>query len=231
MERRELLKGLGAMGALALLPGILAVGNQIDKKLHFVGLGQGGTNAMLYIHEKGVEAKYSCITGPYVSYLKPGMEHLFFETPMDYRIKGIHYKKPMSITSEMKAIFSEDHRYIILTGLGASVGTGLISSLLDFLNAEQKNYHAICCLPSLNMGRSKRTYAEEKKAEIEGRNNVLFFDQQIVAYGLLCDTTVYKKVQFSDGSTFILANGHSSIDQIFDWGDESFYNYFESVKS
>lgn len=229
MKRRELLKGLGAMGALALLPGILAVGNQIDKKLHFVGLGQGGTNAMLYIHEKGIEANYSCITGPYVSHLKPGMEHLFFETSMDYRIGGIHYKKPMAITSEMKAIFSEDHRYIILTGLGASVGTGLISSLLDFLNAEQKNYHAICCLPSLNLGRAKRTYAEEKKAEIEGRKNVLFFDQQVVAVGLQSDPPIYKKVQFSDGQTFILANVHSSIDQIFDRGDELFYNYFESI--
>ena len=167
MKRRELLKGLGAMGALALLPGILAIGNQIGKKLHFVGLGQGGTNAMLYIHEKGIEANYSCITGPYVAHLKPGMEHLFFETPQDYRIGGIHYKKPLGITSEMKAIFSEDHRYIILTGLGASVGTGLISSVLDFLNTEQKNYHAICCLPSLNMGRAKRIYAEERKRKLK----------------------------------------------------------------
>ena len=212
MKRRELIKGLGALGAMALLPGILAARNQSNIPLHFVGLGQGGTNAMVHIHEKGIEAKYSCITGSYVSHLKPGMEHLFFETPHDYRILGIHYKKPMDITSEMKAIFSEDHQYIILTGLGASVGTGLISSVLDFLNTEKKNYHAICCLPSLNMGRSKRTYAEEKKAEIEGDKNVLFFDQQIVAYGLLRDPPVYKRVQFSDGSTFILANGHSSIE-------------------
>ena len=212
MKLRELIKGLGALGAMALIPGILAVGNHSNAQLHFVGLGQGGTNAMVHIHEKGIAANYSCITGPYVAYLKPGMEHLFFETPMDYRIGGIHYKKPMDITSEMKAIFSEDHQYIILTGLGASVGTGLISSVLDFLNTEKKNYHAICCLPSLNMGRSKRTYAEEKKAEIEGDKNVLFFDQQIVAYGLLRDPPVYKRVQFSDGSTFILANGHSSIE-------------------
>jgi len=229
MERRELLKGLGALGAMAFIPGILAVGNHDNRQIHFVGLGQGGTNAMVYIHEKGIEAKYSCITGPYVESLKPGMEHLFFETPQDYRIGGIHYKKPLSITPDMKAIFNEDHRYIILTGLGASVGTGLITGVLDFLNAEQKQFHAICCLPSLNMGRAKRTYAEEKKAEIEGRKNVLFFDQQVVAVGLQSDPPIYKKVQFSDGQTFILANVHSSIDQIFDRGDELFYNYFESI--
>ena len=231
MKRRELLKGLGALGAMTLLPGILTSGNHSDTQLHFVGLGQGGTNAMVYIHEKGIEAKYSCITGSYVEHLKPEMEHLFFETPQDYRIGGIHYKKPMAITSEVKAMLSENHRYIILTGLGASVGTGLISSVIDFLNAEQKDYHAICCLPSLNMGRAKRTYAEEKKAEIEDRKNVLFFDQQTVACGIVSDPPVYKKVQFSDGQTFILANGHSPIDQIFDRGDELFYNFFESVKS
>ena len=209
MKRKELIKGLGALGAMALIPGILAVGNHSNTQLHFVGLGQGGTNAMVHIFEKGIEAKYSCITGPYVSHLKPEMEHLFFETPQDYRIGGIHYKKPLGITSEMKAIFSEDHRYIILTGLGASVGTGLISSVLDFLNTEQKNYHAICCLPSLNMGRAKRTYAEEKKAEIEGRNNVLFFDQQVIPEKY----------------------GQISIHQIFDEGNGMYFNFFESVKS
>lgn len=152
MKRRELIKGLGVLGVMAFLSEIPAMGNDANTQLHFVGLGQGGTNAMVYIYEKGIAAKYSCITGPYVSHLKPGMEHLFFETPQDYRIGGINYKKPMAITAEMKAILSEDHRYIILTGLGASVGTGLISSVLDFLYTEQKNYHAICCLPSFNMG-------------------------------------------------------------------------------
>ena len=231
MKRRELIKGLGALGAMALLPDILTAGNDTITPLHFVGLGQGGTNAMVHIHEKGIVANYSCITGLYVSHLKPEMEHLLFETPQDYRIGGIYYKKPLAITPDMKAIFNENHRYIILTGLGASVGTGLISDVLDFLNREQKNYHAICCLPSFNMGRAKRTYAEEKKAEIESMKNVLFFDQQIVAVGLQSDPTVYEKVQFPDGQTFILANVHSSIDQIFDRGDELFYNYFKSIKS
>jgi len=209
MERRKLLKRLGVLGAMAFIPGILAVGNHSKKKLHFVGLGQGGTNAMVYIHEKGIEAKYSCITGPYVEHLKPGMKHLFFETPMDYLIGGSHYKKPLAITSEMKSIFSEDHRYIVLTGLGASVGTGLISSVLNYLSSEHKNYHAICCLPSLNMGGSKRTYAEEKKAEIEDRENVLFFDQQ----------TIPEKC------------GQISIHRIYDEGNELFYKFFKSIKS
>ncbi|MDP2890644.1 MAG: hypothetical protein Q8P34_16980 [Bacteroidota bacterium] len=178
MKRREVIKGLGVLGVLAFLPDITATGNHASTQLHFVGLGQGGTNAMVHIYKKGIDAKYSCITGPYVSHLKPEMEYLFFETPQDYRINGIHYKIPLELTPEMKVLFSENHRYVILTGLGASVGTGLIGSLLTFLNTERKSYFAICSLPPKNEGRSKREYTEEKKAEIEGISNVIFFDHQ-----------------------------------------------------
>lgn len=180
MKRRELIKGLGALGAMALLPGNFAAGNHSNTKLHFVGLGQGGTNAMVHISNKGIVAKYSCITGPHISHLKPEMEHLFFQNHPDYRIMGIFYKVPLDLTPEMKAIFKENHRYVILTGLGSSVGTGLIRSLLDFLNTERKNYIAICSLPPKTEGRSKREYAEQKKAEIEGFTNVTFFDQQAI---------------------------------------------------
>ncbi len=187
MKRREVLKGFTALGVMAFLPGILVEENYSNKQLHFVGLGQGGTNAMVLIYEKGIKAKYSCITGPYVSHLKPEMEHLFYSTHPDYRINGIHYKKPLDLTPEKKAIFNENHRYVILTGLGSSVGTGFIRSLLDFLYAENKNYLAICSLPSKDEGRSKLEYANQKKAEIEGFANVLFFDNQSIReeYGVI----------------------------------------------
>ena len=207
MKRRELIKGLGVFGAMAFLPNISAMGNHTNSQLHFVGLGQGGTNAMVHIYGKGIAAKYSCITGPYVSHLKPEMEHLFFETPQDYRINGIHYKVPIELTPEMKAIFKENHRYVILTGLGSSVGTGLISSLLTFLNTERKSYFAICSLPPKNEGRSKREYAEQKKAEIEGLIKVAFFDQQAI------------REEF----------GPLPVKETFGIGNELFYKQFESI--
>ena len=180
MKRRESIKGLAALGAIASLPGILAVKNNSNTQLHFVGLGQGGTNAMVHIHGKGIKAKYSCITGPYVSHLKPEMEHLYFRNHPDYRINGIYYKKPLDLTPEMKAIFKENHQYVILTGLGSSVGTGFIRSLIDFMNTERKNYTAICSLPPKCEGRSKREYATQKKAEIEAFANVIFFDNETI---------------------------------------------------
>jgi len=181
MKRRELIKGLAGLGALTLFPKIVAMGNLTNKPLHFVGLGHAGTNAMVFIHEKGIKARYSCITGPYVSHLSPEMEHLFYRTSHDQRVNVIHNNKQIAITLEMKSIFSKNDRYVILTGLGASVGTGLISSLLEFLQAEKKSYLAICSLPSLNEGRSKRVYATQKMNELEKLKNVLFFDQQLLA--------------------------------------------------
>lgn len=205
MKRRELIKGLGALGALALLPGNFVAGIHSNAQLHFVGLGQGGTNAMVHIYEKGIVAKYSCITGPHISHLKPEMEHLFFQNHPDYRIMGIFYKVPLDLTSEMKAIFKENHRYVILTGLGSSVGTGLIRSLLDFMNSEGKDYIAICSLPFKNEGWSKREYAEQKKTEIEALTNVTFFDLQ----------TIFEEC------------GLLPISKTFKLGNELFYNRFK----
>jgi len=206
MKRRELIKGLAGLGALTLFPNIVAMGNLINKPLHFVGLGQGGTNAMVFIHEKEIKAKYSCITGSYVSQLKPEMEHLFYKSSLDQRVNGTHYKKQIAITAEMKSIFSKNDRYVILCGLGASVGTGLIRSLLEFLQAMKKSYMVICSLPSLNEGRSKRVYANQKIDELAKWNNVLFFDQQFLA---------------EEGEK-------PSIRKIFEKGNQQYFNLFKA---
>jgi len=181
MKRREVIKGLAAIGALALLPKTGVLGNQPKPNLHFVGLGHGGTNALAHIHQKGIEAKYSCITGPHVSHLTPDVKHIFWKTPPEYRILGKYYLTPLSLTNEMKAVFSENETFIILTGLGSSVGTGFINDTLKFLQVEQKNYLAICSLPFKEEGRSKMKYANLKKAELESlSNNVIYCDHNSI---------------------------------------------------
>jgi cell division GTPase FtsZ len=206
MKRRELIRGLAGLGVLTLLHNIVAMGNLINKPLHFVGLGQGGTNAMEFIHEKEIKAKYSSITGSYVSHLKPEIKHLFYKTSLDQRVNGIYYKKQIAITAKMKSLFSKNDRYVILCGLGASVGTGLIFSLLEFLQTEKKNYLAICSLPSLIEGRSKRVYATQKINELEKWNNFLFFDQQLFA---------------EEGKK-------PSIRKIFEKGNQQYFNLFKT---
>lgn len=206
MKRREMIKGLAALGSIILVPNVLAMGNQIKNKPHFVGLGHGGTNIMMHIHNKGIAAKYSCITGSYVSHLTPDIEHIFFETSPDFRVNGIHYKKQIALTPEMKDVFSADDNYYIFTGLGASLGTGLISNLIAYLQEEHKHYTVFCSLPFLNEGRSKREYANLKKAELEEMLNVMILDHQDIA----------------EESVELSING------IFEKADDVWYKFFKS---
>ena len=248
MKRRDLIKGLATLGAMALLPNIGALGNRANPKLHFIGLGSGGTNALAYIHQKGIEAKYTCITGPYVSHLTPDVKHIFWETPPEYRILGIYDRMPLSLTENMKAVFSGDETFVILAGLGSSVGTGLIHETLKYLQAKQKNYLAICSLPFTCEGRSKKEYANQKNAEIESFRNVQFFDQNHIPthhpnvpieewakskYAKLANLTRAELERLSDDGFYCDHNGLIpdpgllSIRERFRYGDEMFYSIFK----
>lgn len=248
MKRREIIKGLAAMGALSLLPGFRVFGNKAKLNLHFVALGSGGTNAMAYIHQKGIEANYTCITGPHVSHLTPDVKHVFWETPLQYRILGIYDRHPFSLNPKMKTIFSGDETFIIMAGLGSSVGTGLIVDTLKFLQSKRKNYLAICSLPFKEEGRSKNEYANLKKAELETFKNVQFFDhKQIIThhpdipieewakskYAKLANFTKAEFEKLSDSGFYadhdgiIPDPGRLTTKEKFRKGDELFYSIFK----
>lgn len=61
MNRRELIKGITAVGAIAILPSALSI-VQSKKQTHFVGLGDAGTKAVELFFTKGVEGKFTCIS-------------------------------------------------------------------------------------------------------------------------------------------------------------------------
>ncbi|MEI6138105.1 MAG: hypothetical protein WCP85_02505 [Mariniphaga sp.] len=176
MERRDMIRGLAAFGAIALMPELSARENKITSKLHFIGLGQGGTNAANCLQKKGIKGSYTCITGNYVSHLSPTTNHIYFETPSDFKMNGVNYRKPIGLTQEMKNLLIQDDNYIILTGLGGTAGTGLISSVLEFLKDHQKKFIAICSLPFYNEGRTRNLYALLKQSEIKEMANVHCFD-------------------------------------------------------
>lgn len=252
MKRREVIKGLAAMGVLSILPGFRVFGNQGNSNLHFVALGTGGTNAMAFIHEQGIKANYTCITGPYVSYLTShlaqNVKHIFWETPPEYRILGKYDRVPLQLTEEMKAVFSGNETFIILAGLGSSVGTGFITDTLKFLQSKQKNYLAICSLPFKNEGRSKTEYANIKKAELVNFKNLVFFDHnQIVThrpdvpieewakskFANLANLTSAESESLSDDAIYVGHNGVIPdpgllpIRERFRNGDEEFYSIFK----
>lgn len=245
MKRREVFKGLVA---LSIVPIIRVLENITNTNLHFVALGSGGTNAMSFIHQKGIKANYTCITGSNVSHLTPDVKHIFWETPKELRISGVYYRTPLSLTREMKAIFYGDETFVILAGLGSSVGTGLIIDTLEFLQFKQKNYLAICSLPFKNEGSAKNEYAYQKKGELERLKNVLFFDHnQIIThrpdvpteewakykYAKLAKLTEVETERLSDNGFYADHNGHIpdpgllSISERFEIGDDVFYSIFK----
>lgn len=178
MKRGEAIKWLVAMGSFAIFIGIRILENSLKGNLHFVALGSGGTNAMAFIYKQGIKANYSCITGSYISHLTPDIKHIFWETPREYCVLGENYMTPLSLTNEMKSVFSGNEIFVILAGLGGSVGTGFIFDALKILRENQKNYIAICTLPMQCEGKSKNQYARLKKQEICKMNNVHFVDNE-----------------------------------------------------
>ena len=204
MKRREVIKGLATLGTLAFLPNFGIDGIHTSAHLHFIGLGHGGTTGLASIQKKGIEAKYTCITGPFVSHVKSDFRHIFFESLQEYRVNGIKYKEQLPLTREMEDVLSENDFFVILTGLGSSVGTGLISNILEFLEFKEKNYLAICSLPFKNEGRFRNKYANEKMMDLQ-KYNVRFFDSNKILekYGEArisknfanCDEEIYSIVE------------------------------------
>ncbi len=179
MERRIMIKGLLAVGATAFLQGFRTEGSEGNKRFHYVGLGSAGTTALIQCKRAGFKGSYSGITGPYVSYLTKDIQHCFFVPAQEMR-RSLYYSKNfdnrITLTPEMRSVFSGNDIYLIFTGLGSCTGTGLISGVLEMLAEEEKNYVAICSMPFINEGRVRNEYALRKKAELEKIRNIFFFD-------------------------------------------------------
>jgi len=182
MKRREIIKGLGALGILSIIPGV-SIGNLYcnNKRFHFVGLGSAGANILNHIRKKGIDGKYSSFNW-YPSNVEPhkGVRHLYYEYPRHLRQSNELGKQCNPLTAEMKKILSDDRIYIVIAGLGAYSGTSLISDTVAFLESNNKRYLAICTLPFKNEGRSRNDYAREKRSELEKYKNVRFFDNNCI---------------------------------------------------
>ncbi len=179
MKRRELIRGLGALGILALMPVHKLFGGNQNDKLHFIGLGTGGTNVAWRIRQKGVTADYSCFNW-FPFFIEPyeGFHHIYYEYPREFRQNNELGRKRIPLNNEMKATLSHDDFYVVFVGLGAFTGTSLISDVVEFLEARNANYIAVCCLPFYNESRTRNEYARLKMAELKKYERVRFFDNE-----------------------------------------------------
>lgn len=109
MERREMLKGFAALGSMFFMPEMKVSGNQIETRLHLIGLGATGSSVIRQFRNKGVIAKYSRIIRPDVWHLKKDMDTILFEPIWEHH-DGTNYKKGLELTPEMKQLFNENDR-------------------------------------------------------------------------------------------------------------------------
>lgn len=206
MKRRELIKGLAGITALALLPNMKVLGCRRNDKLHFIGLGTGGTNVAWRIRQKGIEADYSCFNW-FPSFIEPykGFHHIDYEYPREFRQSNELGRKRIPLTNEMKTSLSKDGFYVVFVGLGAFTGTSLITDVVEFLEARNANYLSVCSLPFSNEGRTRNEYARSKMTEL----------------------IKYKRVKFFDNEEILKKFGAMKISKSFEKADEEMYCIFQ----
>lgn len=196
MKRRELIKGLAAMSALTLLPGLNGLGNRKNDNLHFIGLGSGGTNMARHIQQQGIAGSFTCITWfpsiiaphpldphpfkPYPFVPFQGFNHIDYEYPREFRKCTDLGRKKIPLTNKMKTLLSGDYIYVVLVGLGSFTGTSLIADVIEHFEERQCKYLSICSLPFQCEGRWRNEYAGIKMVDLKQYENVKYFDNNFI---------------------------------------------------
>ena len=181
-----------------------------DKTIHFIGLGSFGSNALEIIYNKGVKAKYTYISYPKRKPLPVDIDFIYFIPPgkiesdeMIERFKRPNMNIEFVVPDEILALFNEDHRYILLSGVGGYTGTYMTDKLSQFLIENNKDFLAICRLP-FSIENLKKPFAEVIRLKYQLMSNFRFFESDMM----------YKKY------------GNIKVKDAFEKLDEEFYNIF-----
>ena len=169
MNRRNALKSLTGLSALAFLPKQHLFALQQKKPIHFVGLGKAGSNVMMHIQGLEKEAQYSAITSP--GHLKPS-QHVKLMPYVPHQLTSYRERlkmelyfpedlEPFQLPPETSKLFEADHHYVLLTGLGGYTGTHFCDNLIPFLQETNKAFTAICSVPFRFEGKKKMDMAME----------------------------------------------------------------------
>ena len=171
MERIETKSDSSVNGSEILLSDFSNKVNSYRSQVHYIGLGQAGTNVLVHFHNKGLSGIYTCFTNHFTDHLSKDMTHHPFRS--DHSCAS---NDPGIFTSELEDALSQEHYYIIIAGLGGSVGTCLIQPVIRFLERRNNPFKVICSMPFYFEGRSRIKFAAEIKSRISEYKNIFFFD-------------------------------------------------------
>jgi cell division GTPase FtsZ len=155
--------------------------------IHIIGLGGGGSNAMEYIHRKGVQAKYTYITDRQRLYLPKEIDFIQFRPPLKNKIQfpkefaGFSDVNQEIILPEgIRSLFFENQKYILLSGLGGNTGTLLIHKLSYWLEISRKDFAIIVSLPYHFEGIERPVLATTLKNILHAKPFFLFFQVGVI---------------------------------------------------
>ena len=176
MNRRDAIKRLTALGTLGAIPGLVAAaagsGNTQNKRLHIVGLGGGGCNALEFIHRQGFQAKYTCVTHPERPHLAGDIDFIRHIPPcwLKSEERSIFLSdrtQKMEMPSRVRRLFSNDHYFILLAGLGGFTGTKMVEELTLYLDEHNRDFLAICSRPFAFEGSIMIDFAEPTRTRLQ----------------------------------------------------------------
>lgn len=191
MDRRKALKSFAALGIAAFLAPEIPFREYEEEKIHFIGLGGGGTNVLKSIHKKGAQGKFFSINSQKR------------ELPND--IQYIHQESSASLSSEVKSLLAGNKRIVLISCLGGITGTALFKRLNFYLAEHNKKFISVCTLPFSFEGKRRQKIALQTKSELSHLPNIKFLNLKYIEenYGHLtikdaffkADEMVYLKMK------------------------------------
>lgn len=201
MERRQVIKRLTGLAALAFLPKQHIHAMQQKKPIHIVGLGSAGTRVMELCYNSGLGDVYSAITNSSECELE-GVQVIHYKHELSVRervLQEINHPEaivPFALPDETLNIFTADHRYVLLAGLGGYTGTHMSKEIIPLLQRQGKDFKAIFSLPFVFQGKNVVEFAKEVIDQYFDLPQIKFFNSELIReeYGDMPIKSAYKKV-------------------------------------
>lgn len=161
MNRKEFLKNISAIGAITLLPKINVANTSIQQtNFHFVGLGNGGTNALVEFSKKNIDGTFTAVNESFHTEIlkNKNVDFFYFKNEDDNFLSLMKLRK--KIFDRTPAIQNANEHFILLAGLGGLTGSRLSTALIDMLERESKGYTVIYSVPFPFEGNLKAAFAD-----------------------------------------------------------------------
>ncbi len=134
-----------------------------NEAIHFVGIDSDGIRALEHIKKKRIKAEYTCINFPEKPIVKLEIINSKYE-PFHYEKRS---KEHSILDVETKTIFALNSNYVLLAQLGGYEETKMIKELFYYLQAENKKFMIICCMPFHFDSLHKKEFANSIKIELQ----------------------------------------------------------------